>query len=69
MSNTKEQPGFGRRPFIVRTLGTLASLPLLSSCFGGAQGQARAAQRSGRFDFGVVGDIPYTARRRPSTPA
>ena len=50
----------GRRPFLARTLGALASLPLLSACFGGAQGQARAAPAAGRFDFGVVGDIPYT---------
>jgi len=50
----------GRRSFIARTLGALASLPLLSACFGGAQGQARAAPAAGRFDFGIVGDIPYT---------
>ncbi|HZN86513.1 MAG TPA: hypothetical protein VFB53_06980 [Burkholderiales bacterium] len=51
----------GRRPFIVRALGALASLPLLQACMGGAGGQARSAPAApGSFDFGVVGDIPYT---------
>ena len=54
-------PNPGRRPFLAGMLGALASLPLLSACFGGAQRQARgAAPAAGRFDFGVVGDIPYT---------
>jgi hypothetical protein len=55
-----EKTTLGRRPFLARTLGTLATLPLLSACFGGAQGQSRATPAAGRFDFGVVGDIPYT---------
>lgn len=49
----------GRRPFLARTLGALGSLPLLSACFGTA-GPASAERGAGRFEFGVVGDIPYT---------
>ena len=50
----------GRRPFLTRTLGALAALPLLQACMGGASGKTRQAAATGRFDFGVVGDIPYT---------
>jgi hypothetical protein len=54
-------PAGSRRPFIVRTLGLLSSLPLLSACAGARRGEARAAPAGGGgFDFGVVGDIPYT---------
>jgi hypothetical protein len=52
----KETPNIGRRPFIVRTLGALSSLPFLSAC----AGAARAPSQGGSFEFGVVGDIPYT---------
>lgn len=51
----------GRRPFIARTLAAIATLPLVQACMGGASGQARAAPATGTFDFGVVGDIPYTS--------
>jgi hypothetical protein len=51
----------GRRPFLARALAVLASLPLVQACAGGASGQGRAAPATaGRFDFGIVGDIPYT---------
>jgi hypothetical protein len=50
----------GRRPFLARTLGALASLPLLSACASAMRGDSRAAPAAGGFDFGVVGDIPYT---------
>ena len=50
----------GRRPFLARTLGTLATLPLLSACFGNARQAGAQAGDAGRFEFGVVGDIPYT---------
>ena len=60
MKNGKAPAG-GRRPFIARTLGLLSSLPLLSACAGTMRGEARAAPAGGGgFDFGVVGDIPYT---------
>jgi hypothetical protein len=60
MKNGKAPAG-GRRPFIARTLGLLSSLPLLSACAGTMRGEARAAPAGGSgFDFGVVGDIPYT---------
>ena len=45
----------GRRPFIVRSLGALASVSLLAACAGLAPGQG-----AGRFDFGIIGDMPYT---------
>jgi len=53
-------PVGGRRPFIARTLGLLSTLPLLSACTGAMRGEARAAGAGGGFDFGIVGDIPYT---------
>src|SRR3990172_5312030 len=49
----------GRRPFIARTLGMLASLPLLSAC-AGTRGEAPGADSGGGFAFGIVGDIPYS---------
>jgi len=56
-----DSKNLGRRPFLARTLGALASLPLVQACMGGAAGKATpAAAAAGRFDFGVVGDIPYT---------
>ena len=45
----------GRRPFLARTLGALASVSLLAACAGLAPGQG-----AGRFDFGIIGDMPYT---------
>ncbi len=54
----------GRRPLIARTLGALAGLPLLSACLG-TLGAARAERGSGRFECGVVGDIPYTRAQEP----
>ena len=48
-----------RRPFMARTLGAIAALPLVQACTAARPRQAVAAQ-SGRFEFGVVGDIPYT---------
>lgn len=59
MKNVKTLVG-GRRPFIARTLGLLSTLPLLSACTGAMRGEARAAPATAGFDFGVVGDIPYT---------
>lgn len=59
--NNEKAPAGGRRPFIARTLGLLSTLPLLSACTGAMRGEARAAPAGGGgFDFGVVGDIPYT---------
>jgi len=40
---------------MTKTLGALASVSLLAACAGLAPGQG-----AGRFDFGVIGDIPYT---------
>ena len=56
------KPVTSRRPFIARTLGAIAALPLLQACTGGSLRQAAAtpAGSGGRFEFGVVGDIPYT---------
>lgn len=52
---------FGRRPFLKRALAALASLPLVQACAGRAAGQARPATAAPEvFDFGIVGDIPYT---------
>lgn len=48
----------GRRPFIARTLAALASLPAVSACGSAVRGSSPGP--SGSFDFGVVGDIPYT---------
>ena len=57
----EKAPVGGRRPFIARTLGLLSTLPLLSACTGAMRGEARAAPAGGGgFDFGIVGDIPYT---------
>jgi hypothetical protein len=50
----------GRRPFLTRTLGALAALPLLQACMGGASGKTRQVAAADVFDFGIVGDIPYT---------
>ncbi|HLS85494.1 MAG TPA: hypothetical protein VK043_04290 [Burkholderiales bacterium] len=51
----------GRRPFLARTLGALAALPFVQACMGGGATRAQAADAgAGRFDFGIVGDIPYT---------
>lgn len=57
-----KRPVTSRRPFIARALGAIAALPLLQACTGGAPRQtaATSAGGSGRFEFGVVGDIPYT---------
>jgi len=55
-----DKPVTSRRPFIARTLGAIAALPLVQACTGGAPRQATAAAGGGRFEFGVVGDIPYT---------
>ena len=60
MEEKRESVPTGRRPFIARTLGALASLPLLSACASAMRGEARASEGAGGFDFGVVGDIPYT---------
>jgi len=49
----------GRRPFFARAFGAIAALPLVQACTGAAPRQAAAAG-SGGFEFGVVGDIPYT---------
>jgi hypothetical protein len=51
-----EKNELGRRPFIVRTLAALSSLPLVSAC----TGMPKAKAADGGFDFGIVGDIPYT---------
>ena len=48
-----------RRPFMTRALGIMTALPLVQACTGTAPRQAASAQ-NGRFEFGVVGDIPYT---------
>jgi hypothetical protein len=64
-----DKPVTSRRPFIARALGAIAALPLLQACTGGAPRQAAAGAADaagaasaggGRFEFGVVGDIPYT---------
>jgi len=60
MENKREVAPTGRRPFIARTLGALAALPLVSACASAMRGGAQAAPAGGAFDFGVVGDIPYT---------
>ena len=52
-------PAAGRRPFIARTLGLLSALPLVSACSAARRGQAPTAEAGG-FEFGIVGDIPYT---------
>ena len=59
MSDDQKVADGGRRPFIARTLGALASLPLLSAC-AGTRGEAAGTGRGGEFAFGIVGDIPYT---------
>jgi hypothetical protein len=61
MEQQTDKDVLGRRPFLTRTLAALAALPLVQACMGGAAGQARAAPAAGSFDFGVVGDIPYTS--------
>jgi len=48
-----------RRPFMARALGALAALPLVQACTSAAP-RAASAPQGGRFEFGVVGDIPYT---------
>lgn len=48
-----------RRPFMARALGALAALPLVQACTSAAP-RAASTPQSGRFEFGVVGDIPYT---------
>ena len=58
MWKKRNGPVAGRRPFIARTLGILSSLPLVSACTG--MGKANARGTGGGFDFGIVGDIPYT---------
>jgi hypothetical protein len=40
---------------MTKTLGALASVSLLAACAGLAPGQG-----AGRFDFGIIGDMPYT---------
>jgi hypothetical protein len=55
-----DKPVNSRRPFIARALGALAALPLVQACTSAAPRQAATAGGDGRFEFGVVGDIPYT---------
>ncbi len=50
----------GRRPFLARAAAAIAALPLVQACTGSAPRQAGGSTASGRFEFGVVGDIPYT---------
>ncbi|MEO8022905.1 hypothetical protein [Polaromonas sp.] len=50
-------PIVGRRPFIARAVGAIAALPLVQACTGTAP---RQTARGGGFEFGIVGDIPYT---------
>ena len=49
-----------RRPFMARALGAIAALPLVQACTSAAMPRQPAAAQGGRFEFGVVGDIPYT---------
>ncbi len=49
-----------RRPFMARALGAIAALPLVPACTSAAMPRQPAAAQGGRFEFGVVGDIPYT---------
>jgi hypothetical protein len=39
------------------------------ACTGGAAGQARSSEAGGRFELGIVGDIPYTRAQEASTHA
>ncbi len=48
-----------RRPFMARTLAALAALPLVQACTGTGP-RAATASGGGLFEFGIVGDIPYT---------
>ncbi len=53
------KPTAGRRPFITGAVGAIATLPLIQACSGAAPLQANG-RGGGGFEFGVVGDIPYT---------
>lgn len=51
----------GRRSFLARAPGALTALLLLQACMSGASGPSGgAAAAAGGFDFGIMGDMPYT---------
>lgn len=49
-----------RRPFMARALAAAAALPFLQARAAATVPAEAAPPREGRFEFGVVGDIPYT---------
>lgn len=54
-----DKPRVSRRPLFARALGAIAALPLLQACTSSAA-RHTVAPGGGGFEFGVVGDIPYT---------
>ncbi|MGQ0511953.1 MAG: hypothetical protein ACT4P9_15225 [Betaproteobacteria bacterium] len=65
MTDDNNAAASGRRPFLTRALGALATLPLLSACASGSRGEAPAARTGEGFAFGIVGDIPYNRAQEP----
>lgn len=61
MSDQNNKHKIGRRPFMIRSLAALGSLPLLSM----QSKEAEAKLFSKSFEFGVMGDMPYTVKQEP----
>ncbi len=63
MSNQDLKFTIGRRPFMTRALALLSSAPLLALSRGEAQAQQSSRMSAGAFDFGIIGDMPYTRKQ------
>jgi predicted phosphodiesterase len=59
MPDQNNKTKIGRRPFMIRSLAALGSLPLLSL----QSKETEAKLFSKRFEFGVMGDMPYTVKQ------